>query len=75
MEVTWVNKDNQSVPVARYTDFANQPSYAVGYYWFLVVMFTLLPLTLLCVFNGILIITVVRAAEMRKQLTLLTPVR
>ncbi|CAG5132684.1 unnamed protein product [Candidula unifasciata] len=74
MEVTWEIKDNQSVPVATYTDFANQAGYAVGYYWFLVVIFTLLPLTLLCVFNGILIVTVVRAAEMRKQLTLLTPV-
>ncbi|CAG5116165.1 unnamed protein product [Candidula unifasciata] len=61
--------------VAVYTNLAGRPSYEIGYYWFLVSMFTLLPLILLCVFNGVLIRTVVKAAQLRREMTLIAPVR
>ncbi|XP_005100095.1 sex peptide receptor [Aplysia californica] len=66
-------QNNETYPTIRYTDFANRESYQVGYYWFLVVMFTLLPLILLCVFNGILICTVIKAAKLRREMTHLSP--
>ena len=56
---------NLTTPSIAMTSFGQQDSYAIGYYWFLVLTFTLLPLLLLCVFNGILISTIVKAAASR----------
>ncbi|BFZ21252.1 hypothetical protein BsWGS_24290 [Bradybaena similaris] len=75
MEVVNRRVNNQTVARAVYTELASTPSYEIGYYWFFVCMFTLLPLVLLCVFNGILICTVIKAARLRKEMTLLAPVR
>ncbi|XP_046551850.1 FMRFamide receptor-like [Haliotis rubra] len=68
-------KNNVTVPTVRYTDFSKTYSYKIGYYWFFVTIFTFLPLLLLCVFNGILISSVVKAVEIRRRMTSLSPHR
>ena len=50
------------------TDLGKSYSYQVGYYWFLVSVFTFLPLILLCTFNGILIHSVLVATRIRKRM-------
>jgi hypothetical protein len=55
--VVWKNdtETNETYAKWEYTDLTSQYSYKIGYYWFLVIVFTLTPLVLLCIFNGILI--------------------
>lgn len=60
---------NHSYPAWQYTNFSSTYSYQIGYYWFFVTVFTFLPLVLLCIFNGILIASLFRAAELRTRMT------
>lgn len=66
---------NHSYPAWQYTDFSSTYSYQIGYYWFFVTVFTFLPLVLLCIFNGILIASLFRAAELRTRMTSSSPSR
>ncbi|XP_076456351.1 thyrotropin-releasing hormone receptor-like [Babylonia areolata] len=72
MEVVWKTDEeagNTTYPKWQYTDLTDTYSYKIGYYWFFVTVFTFLPLLLLCVFNGILIRSLFRAAQLRTLMT------
>ncbi|KAL8572858.1 hypothetical protein ACOMHN_011107 [Nucella lapillus] len=72
MEVVWQTDEssgNQTYPRWQYTELSNTYSYQIGYYWFFVTLFTFLPLLLLCVFNGILIHSLFKAAQLRTRMT------
>nr|KAG5710907.1 hypothetical protein BaRGS_027058 [Batillaria attramentaria] len=72
MEVVWRRDKitNESYAAWQYTDFSETYSYQIGYYWFFVTVFTFLPLILLCIFNGILIASLFKAAQLRSQMTM-----
>lgn len=53
----------------RYTEFSQQPSYQLGYYWWFVALFTFTPLILLSVFNSLLINLVWKANKKRQLLS------
>ena len=69
-EIVYTTDDvtNLTRPEVVYTEFASTSGYQLGYHWFLVSSFTFLPLVTLCVFNAILVSTVTRAAESRRQM-------
>ena len=60
--------------VAEYTEFALTYGYKMGYYWFFVTVFTFIPLILICVFNGLLIHSVFKAVQIRREMTLTVPI-
>ncbi|ESO96798.1 hypothetical protein LOTGIDRAFT_159536 [Lottia gigantea] len=60
--------DNKTTLQLRETAFSRSYSYQIGFYWFLVTFFTFLPLIFLCVFNGLLIWTVIRANKLRRTM-------
>lgn len=51
------------------TEFAQQESYSIGYYYFIAITFSFIPLLALCTFNSILIHSVCKANEIRKVMT------
>ncbi|XP_022326458.2 FMRFamide receptor-like [Crassostrea virginica] len=53
----------------RYTSIGESKGYAVFYSWFIVLMFTFIPLTALLSFNIILIRSVCKANRIRRQMT------
>ena len=67
--VSKTNELNQTIFKVRPTAFANTEAYSVGFYWFLVVCFTFVPLISLCFFNTILILSVYRASRLRRRMT------
>ncbi|KAK6185719.1 hypothetical protein SNE40_007892 [Patella caerulea] len=69
LEVVEVIENNKTRLTLQYTEFATSYSYQIGFYWFLVTFFTILPLISLCFFNGLLISTVVKANKIRRQMT------
>ncbi|XP_076437971.1 thyrotropin-releasing hormone receptor-like [Babylonia areolata] len=72
MEVGGCLGGGGSYPTTQYTPFATSQLYQIGYYWFIATLFTFLPLLLLCVFNGILIFSLFKAAELRTRMTFVT---
>ena len=62
------DEHNQTKVKLGRTELAYSYSYSVGYSWFLVSIFTFLPLILLCTFNGILIHSVLVATRIRKRM-------
>ena len=69
MKLVEVSDKNETKYEFEETEMFLSDVYQVGYYNFLVVTFTVLPLVLLSTFNGILVKAVVSATRIRKQMT------
>ena len=67
--------DNVTSADVQNTELGQSSSYQVGYFLFLVSTFTLLPLGLLCVFNGILVHSVIVATRVRKKMAYISVAR
>ncbi|XP_064596780.1 FMRFamide receptor-like [Liolophura sinensis] len=59
---------NTTYYICRGTELSESHSYQIGYYWFYVTFFTLLPLLLLAIFNSFLIKSVWEAIRIRREL-------
>ena len=74
-KIVEVTADNVTSPDVKNTALGQSSSYQVGYYLFLVSTFTLLPLILLCIFNGILVHSVIVATRVRKKMAYISVAR
>ncbi|XP_069106982.1 FMRFamide receptor-like [Argopecten irradians] len=68
-EVSEKTINNVTTVKVTATEFGESNSYRVGYYWYLVVMFTFIPLLCIWTFNSILIYTVWKATMLRRRMT------
>ena len=66
------NMNNMTRARVQYTELANDPSYSVGFYWYIIIMFTFVPILAIWTFNWILIRSVCRASKLRKSMTYVT---
>lgn len=63
-----MDKSNRTTLIVRYTDFSRNVHYAIGYYWFWVLSFTIVPLVVLCMLNTFLIYSIVQSTSVRRHL-------
>lgn len=65
----WDPVTNQTAYRMAYSDLGKDPVYTTSFYWFTTLLFTLIPLTLLAVFNSFLICAVHRSKQQRRKMT------
>lgn len=65
----WDPTINQTIYHMDYSELGKDPVYTTSFYWFTTLLFTLIPLTLLAVFNSFLICAVHRSKQQRRKMT------